>query len=316
MKCNECGVDNKKGASFCVNCGSELPKSNTEKNQNDCLHCGSPNLPGNKFCVSCGRKLSKVAQIKSRKSHERTKIQKVIKKKPDRNRKRIKNRKSTNSELRRIKPLWIWFGVTLGSVILVFSFDSIFRPSPNHNEPQFERISKNPIIEAGVYDIASKFVCSCGSCNEEPLETCTCPTAIEEREIIRKYLQQNQDPDQIVLAVANRYGWLKSEFASNYNVNENRIFRNKKIEINNPENNYQQLDLENVIASRSDRTAIYDAFYCPCGQCGFDELLDCNCDHPGGARNVKSFIDKKISEETYTVNEIISLVDNKYGGKK
>ena len=134
MKCNYCGFENKKEFLFCVNCGSELPKYNIEKNQNNCSNCGSPNLPGNKFCVSCGNKLIKPAQKRAGRNNKRVETQKVKKRKSERNRKRIKNRKSVIHGLSRIELLWIGFAVILVSVILVLSFDSIFRPSIKNNE--------------------------------------------------------------------------------------------------------------------------------------------------------------------------------------
>jgi hypothetical protein len=65
-------------------------------------------------------------------------------------------------------------------------------------------------------EIASKFVCSCGNCGELSLETCTCPTAEEENALINTMLSQNLSTDEIVIAVANKYGWLKSEYYPQY----------------------------------------------------------------------------------------------------
>ena len=48
-------------------------------------------------------------------------------------------------------------------------------------------------------------------------------------------------------------------------------------------------------ATISDKLTIYSTFNCPCGRCGIDELKDCNCEHPGGAKEIKRFVDEKIS---------------------
>ena len=57
-------------------------------------------------------------------------------------------------------------------------------------------------------------------------------------------------------------------------------------------------------------------FECPCGQCGIEELYECDCNHPNGAIEIKRFIDQKITGSTFTVQEITEQVNNKYGGKK
>ena len=96
-----------------------------------------------------------------------------------------------------------------------------------------ETKSSNPVVEATVYEIASKFVCSCQTCDELPLESCKCARAVEERQFIRDYLEQNQKPDDIVVTVANKYGWLKSEFASKYKVDQSKVWNSSQIGLKN-----------------------------------------------------------------------------------
>lgn len=108
---------------------------------------------------------------------------------------------------------------------------------------------------------------------------------------------------------------MKAEFASSYNVDPSKIWNPTELQI--AKNIISgKSDLEDKIALASNKYTIYSAFYCPCGQCGIDELKDCNCPHPKGAKEVKKFIDEKINENKFTVNEIIEIVDQKYGGKK
>ena len=82
-------------------------------------------------------------------------------------------------------------------------------------------------------EIASKFICSCGTCNNQSLEVSTCDVAIEERQLIRSYLEQYKKPDDIVIAVANKYGWLKPEFASIYKVDASKTWNPKEKIITN-----------------------------------------------------------------------------------
>lgn len=116
-----------------------------------------------------------------------------------------------------------------GFIFLVFSFIGlleILSPTKVNQSRKMETKSKNPVIEAKVFDIASKFICSCGKCNEKSLEVCKCERAIEERNLIRKNTEQKESIDKIVLIIANRYGFLKSEYANNFKVDKSKIWTN------------------------------------------------------------------------------------------
>jgi len=334
MICNSCGANNNEENKFCTNCGEELTAVENIS-QNACPNCGEENDEANKFCVSCGKQLiRKEDAINNNLQHKKMGIHpdKVGKSKKQilrESKSRLKrNRERKTFNLKNLKFLWITVGIVIGSIIIAAAFDLIFNNYLGKKAPtsRDEQKSANPIVEAKVYEIASKFVCSCGTCNEESLEVCACERAVEERQFIRDYLEQStnggQKPDDIVIAVANKYGWMKAEFASNYKVDPSRGWNPNRIsgqtdqllitkDVLPPVSN-----LINTKATISDKISIYSAFKCPCGKCRLDELKDCNCDHPGGAKEIKRFVDKKISENKYTVNEITDMVNNKYGGKK
>jgi uncharacterized membrane protein YvbJ len=67
----------------------------------------------------------------------------------------------------------------------------------------------------------------------------------------------------------------------------------------------KNVDEANVIA-------VAKNFKCACGGCGEDPLETCTCDMPKGAVETKSFIREKLSEG-FTVEQVIELVDKKYG---
>ena len=69
------------------------------------------------------------------------------------------------------------------------------------------------------------------------------------------------------------------------------------------------------IATTEFEPNIYSQFLCPCGKCK-DELKSCACAHPNGATEVKAFIDQQISQQTFTVEQVIDMVQEKYGGRK
>ncbi len=70
---------------------------------------------------------------------------------------------------------------------------------------------QNPVEESKAMQIAKKFDCSCGTCGDLSLDTCTCPTAVKEREFIRKSVEEGTGSDQIIAAVKKTYGHMKSK---------------------------------------------------------------------------------------------------------
>lgn len=67
--------------------------------------------------------------------------------------------------------------------------------------------------------------------------------------------------------------------------------------------------------SRADEAqviAVAKNFKCACGGCGEDPLETCTCDMPRGAVEEKNFIREKLSEG-FTVEQVIELLDKKYG---
>ena len=68
-------------------------------------------------------------------------------------------------------------------------------------------------IRMDVKEIASHFICGCGSCNDLELATCTCGTAAQERQAIQEELDKGSSRQAVLQLVHDRYGGLKTEFA-------------------------------------------------------------------------------------------------------
>jgi len=181
-----------------------------------CEICGSVNDDNNKHCVHCGHEIKTDIVAKKSSKH-------IVN--YDKDRHKI-NKHSIHSNTPNLKPLWIIGGVVIGSILIVILFDLIFNKYKKNEEFIVETKNSNPAIEAQVTAIASKFICSCqtNECAESTLETCTCVNAIEERQFIRDKLVQNNKPDDIVVALANKYGSLKPEFKSRYDVDPGKIW--------------------------------------------------------------------------------------------
>lgn len=250
-----------------------------------CNKCGYDNNNDANFCESCGEQL----------------IANKGENKPKKNYRKNPNRYRKQNESSPIKLFWtvallVIAGLLIYSIINTNSSRD-YKPAPTANDFR----SGNSVVEANVYEIASKFICGCGSCGEESLEKCDCGFAVQEKQFIRNLVQQGSSSKNIIAAVDNKYGGLKSSFSNKSDLPSINI---------NPGNEIA------VIATYNDRTDIYSKFICPCGQCGIDELKDCVCNHPKGAIEVKSFIDSQIAQNKYSVDEIIAQVADKYGGKK
>ncbi len=316
MICKKCGADNTDENKFCTNCGNELPKENQQQ-KNICESCGSENMPTNKYCTICGEELSAPEGVKNEPQRQNLQRRRTY------NEKKYKNNIYPSAVKKKnfwgitigVKPLLIAIVVLLISIGIIAVVNSWSYKSEDVQYPP-ESKSSNPVVEAKVFDIASRFVCSCGSCGEQSLEKCKCATAVEERQFVRDYLEKKNKPEEIIVALANKYGYLKSEYAKTYNVDDSKTWSSAVLQY--PQKTYdlikpRQLNTQATFANVSD---IYSAFRCPCGQCQIDELKNCDCSHKNGAREIKAFVSDLVRNGNYTIDDVIKIVDQKYGGKK
>jgi len=253
-----------------------------------CDKCNFENNENAKFCENCGNQLGTVAKHNGNK--------KQSKKNPNRNRRGKKEQVVTT------KSLWV-VGLAVIAGFLIYSIiDTNSSRDYRPNIPANNFTSGNSVVEAKVYEIASNFICGCGGCDEDNLELCTCDYANREKQFIRDLVQSSTDDKTIISIVKNKYGGLKSDIDVDKSI--------KSADINVPQSDFK------LVATFNDRLAIYSQFECPCGQCGMDELKDCTCNHKNGAVEVKGYIDSQIALNLYSIDEIVSQVAIKYGGKK
>jgi hypothetical protein len=67
-----------------------------------------------------------------------------------------------------------------------------------------------------------------------------------------------------------------------------------------------------VKVDESNVIAVAKNFKCACGGCGELPLETCTCDMPKGALEEKNFIRERLAEG-FTVEQVIELLDKKYG---
>lgn len=289
--CTNCGTKNNADARFCSNCGNKIVLP--EHGKCVCKGCGRENDRHAHYCASCGSKLSRRNANREVKSE---------------NRKSTKERAPSSNISKRF-----WNPLIIGSVVVGLFVIYLFIDGSKQNTSTIgstvERKTDNIELENEVYEVASKFVCACTSCAEEPLESCSCETAQEERQFIRQALQQGRSTDDVITAVNMNYGWIKDEYKPQYG--------NGKLSLDVSSKLNDLLAVESAeqgvapTATIADRMEIISRLDCACGRCE-DELKDCGCDHPKGALEVKQFIDEKIKSGKYTVEKIIEFVNHKY----
>lgn len=297
MMCRECNTENPEGARFCSNCGHDLRESSLPDSQK-CPECGYENLPESRYCAECGVQLRAEVRHKRHGQHPKKK----------------KNREVIAQRPRYLTPLII-AGIAGAVLLFALALKREYEPVSAASSAFVENRSLDPKIEIRVKEIASKFACSCGTCNELPLDTCSCAKAVEERQYIRDRIQSGETNDQIVQAINSTYGWMKKGYAVT-----SGSFSQKGPGANPGGRESQRAlratGLDVKVATTFDRIEIFSHFMCPCGQCGIDELKDCNCDHPRGATEVKAFVDQKIDQQKYTTTQLIVMVEKQYGNRK
>lgn len=316
MICKKCGRGNVEGSKYCTNCGTELIKEN-QPQKNICESCGSENEPANKYCTICGEKLPAGEGLQNESPKQSYQDRGTNNEKKHKNKvyPSVVARRKTSGMTIGVKPIFIALAVLFIVIGIVAVVNSLSEKSEVAQYPT-ETKSSNPVVEAKVFEIASKFVCSCGSCNEESLEKCKCAIAVEEREFVRDYLEKKGKPEDIIAALANKYGYLKAEYANAYNIDKSKTWSSTTLQY--PSNSVGAVNPNRLEtkATFANVTEIYSAFKCPCGQCSIDELRNCDCSHKNGAKEIKAFIDDRLRENKYTVNEIVNLVQAWYGGRK
>jgi hypothetical protein len=219
-------------------------------------------------------------------------------------------------------PVPVGLGLLGIALLFVVVLQVIHDSGAPHKQARIiETRSQDPKIEAAMKLIAARFNCSCGSCGEKSLDICACNRAIEERQFIRNALQTGQSEDQIIAAVNTTYGSRKPGSVESPHASvpdaaippgtavSHEVTARRVMAASDP-------STPDRIASSADRDEILGHFKCACGKCGMDDLSACICQHPRGAVEVKAFVDRTIEGGKISVAQIITLVDQKYGGRK
>jgi len=201
MKCNKCGIENSSESKFCTGCGAELK---TAADSFYCTQCGTENKKNSNFCVKCGTSL--------RKGKNNSRKKTVVKNHRSRSRKiQPQKRLVLLDMIQENKTLAIVGLVVVGFLVVLFLPDNKTSINSRNYIPNSSDGFAG-LAGSRLNDIASKFICSCGQCDELPLETCSCPTAKEEKAFIQTQMNDKKSDSQIIKAVNAKYGWIKPQF--------------------------------------------------------------------------------------------------------
>lgn len=208
--------------------------------------------------------------------------------------------------------------LVVGAAVLVWNHERPFHARPaNLTSHASTTATAAPALDPAVSRVASRFVCSCGTCGEKPLDICDCSRAKEERAFIQDQLGQGRSEAEAAEALNQKYGALKSALAGSVAKPASRTAADDRIvpSLAEGQTSPASSSTGRRLGTADDRAHIISHFNCPCGQCGPDKLAECDCTHPKGALEVKRFIDDTIAQNRYSTAEIVDLVQNRYGGK-
>lgn len=108
-----------------------------------------------------------------------------------------KNRKDDQNNLGRY-GLWLMIllvGITVGVFIT------------SKDRPEASVSKELPILfSMATVDVARQFACSCGSCGEENLSTCTCPTAKSTKQFIEMNLNNGVSEEDVIELIKSTHG--------------------------------------------------------------------------------------------------------------
>ena len=130
-------------------------------------------------------------------------------------RRRRRRRSSDEEETRPdyVKYLVVLFGAAAIVVAVVMGTPREEPVTAAHDHSHEHDQSPAVPVSLRAKEIASHFVCACGSCGELELATCSCGTAAQERQLIQAEMDRGASNKEIMQLVHDRYGGLKPQFA-------------------------------------------------------------------------------------------------------
>jgi|GEM_PF-1223727 len=175
---------------YCTQCGTHLPET-----AKFCSRCGSPTIQNTDQSSQSGKSSKaparELADIGEKK-------EKFDKKAPPR------------------IPLLSIFLAVIGLILIIVLLNPWHKaeaPPADFNPTGGDQNAVQPVFNAQVMQIAEKFMCPCGECNDVLSECdCTMPNGAQEaKTFIMNALQAGKSTQQVIQATALKYGHMRQE---------------------------------------------------------------------------------------------------------
>lgn len=199
-------------------------------------------------------------------------------------------------------------------------------------------IDRAPILAAelkhpAMLEVERRFICPCGSCGGLELTECVCDGlggAMEMKTELARLIAGGSDADDATVAVAARFGGLKPreawggspdsavepmhhpvqpEPSASEPIGDGRSGTGAPAE-HDADATVTAVVTHARVVSPQDVASVAEAFMCPCRRCR-DRLVDCTCEHPGGAGEVKEYIRQQLSAGA-RVSDVTELVARRF----
>lgn len=195
MICPSCGSTNADDVLTCVTCGEELSHNSEKVTGRVCPGCRFVSDADARYCMKCGAALSNRSKPRAQRQS------------PQVHESRRKSRHLTNR-----RKAWYESPTTIiiisVAVVVVFvlygtrrhrSVASVATATPG--------VILDPAMKPAFDKVVDRFICGCGECTE-PLWECNCPTAENEKNMIKNHLESGEKSPKIIDAVYKTYGHL------------------------------------------------------------------------------------------------------------
>lgn len=197
MICPNCGTGNPDASRYCSHCGEDISSMSENAALKKCPECHFENTCDARYCMKCGAALGeRVRPAKQPRSHRSS----APPKKARRERSAYKRKAWYESP-----AILAAIGIAVVFVFVLYGLRN--RQSTETAATAPPGVILDPALKPAFDKVVDRFTCGCGECTE-PLWECNCPTAENEKNLIKKDLGKGEKGTLIVDAVYKTYGHL------------------------------------------------------------------------------------------------------------
>lgn len=207
-----------------------------------------------------------------------------------------------------------WAVIAMAAVGLLLVVVMVWRQTPPEADVDQAAIAAAEAGDPRMREIEARFRCPCGNCGHLELADCACEVpggALEMKTSIARLLSEGQGENEVIAAIAGRFGGLKPEGTGTESSPQGQTavkdFEGDDTAVNLHSSHREPAAPEAVMRVAS-------VFDCPCGNCVLT-LVDCTCDHANGAVEVKAYINDRLSAGLSEA-DVIEAVAQAFGAQR